>query len=165
MTTYVYWVHYPHHTNPKTEGYIGVSKNPSKRLKYHSSEKYSDNSRLLRSINKGAVQSILFECSSDKYAYILEENLRPSDGIGWNIQSGGLSPPSQQGKKNPKVSHSNKTRVVSDATRNKMSCVRKKLKWYTNGVQNTTSPTCPEGYRPGKTCPKGWWRSKNQSPL
>jgi len=161
MTIYLYWIHYPNHTCPKTEGYIGVSVNPLKRFKYHGSLKYNDNSRLYRSIEKGAIQSILFECSSEYFAYLLEENLRPTDGIGWNIQSGGTCPPSQLGRKNPNVTKSNKTRVVSQATKDKMSAHRKKLKWFTNGVTNCRKIECPEGFRPGKTCKKGWWGSKS----
>lgn len=160
MNIYVYWIHYPHHIDPRTEGYIGVSKYPSRRLAYHSHSNQNDNLYLYRSINKGAIQSILYECSAKEYAYMLEKNLRPIDGIGWNIQSGGTQPPSQLGRKNPNVSNSNRSRTVSQATRLKMSEQRKKWKWYTNGTSNTRGTVCPDGWYPGKTCPKGWHGSK-----
>jgi len=163
MNIYVYWIHYPNHTNPKTEGYIGVSKQPSVRMRYHSSLKYSDNSRLYRCIQKGAMQSILFECSTEQFAYQLEESLRPHDGIGWNMQSGGTSPPSQLGKNNPNVAKSNRTRVVSQETKQKMSEKRKGKKWFTDGTKNVRRLECPEGFYPGKTCKPGWWGSKKKS--
>lgn len=49
----------------------------------------------------------------------------------------------------------------TENARNKMSVTRKNkgLKWYTDGVNNTISERCPDGWRTGRS-PGIWGRSK-----
>lgn len=153
-TTYLYWIHYSDHTDPHTEGYIGVSKYPEKRFKAHSHPEYNNNQHLYRAIHgKGCEMTILEEFSTPEEAYAKEEEYRPHDHIGFNIIPGGGvkgRPPVQWGKKynlgNHKPRHSNEWK-------NHMSNHISKLKWITNGEENKRVPatdTLPEGWRYGK---------------
>lgn len=151
MTTYLYWIHYPEHTDPFTEGYVGISCKPKVRFNYHSNENCSDNSILFRAICKGAKQTILAEFTTNEEALQEEIRYRPSEKIGWNIIAGGISPPSRRGSSNPKLSEYNATKVVSESTKAKMSARGKGRKWYTNGVSSTKAFECPDGYYLGRT--------------
>lgn len=151
MITYLYWVHYPEHTDPFTQGYVGISNNVTARFTYHKSKKCSDNPILYRAILKGAKLSILSCFVSRSTALLAENNYRPDRCIGWNITPGGGAPPSQLGKSNPNTRISNMTRVCSSDTRQKMSEARKDLKWYTDGINDKRSRTCPIGFYPGRT--------------
>lgn len=88
MTIYIYWVHYPDHNDPLTEGYIGVSSDPTRRFRKH--KRSSHNNKVKGAISKGAIQTILYEFDSYDNAYRVEESLRPLPNIGWNIAIGGL---------------------------------------------------------------------------
>ena len=102
--TFVYWIHLPEHNNTTTQGYIGVSKNPKKRLQSHFNDARTNNhcnpyfSRILKKYNDQLTQTIIFE-GEDTACYAYEEELRPSKNIGWNANKGGICPPSNKGKK------------------------------------------------------------------
>ena len=66
----IYWIHYPDHTNPYTEGYIGVSVDPAKRFKQHGKSKNSANRMVSGAISKGAVQTVLHICESVSYTHL-----------------------------------------------------------------------------------------------
>lgn len=91
----VYWIHYPEHTKPYEEGYIGISTNLNKRLQQHKTRSMWMFNRLM----KGAVVEIIASCNSLQEAAVLEKQYRPNCNIGWNLNPGGDIPPSQQGKK------------------------------------------------------------------
>ena len=150
MITYIYWIHYPHHNDPLTQGYIGISINPRRRYAYHSDLNCTDNLIVTRAIKKGAIQTILHEFNSREEAYLTEVYYRPTERIGWNIIPGGVAPPSQKGLKNRFVSQSNKTRIVSETTRTKMSRKRIGTSWFNNGIVNKRCGSPPEGFVPGR---------------
>lgn len=105
---YIYWIHAPHHTNPKTEGYIGISNNPKNRLTYHRNTK--DNPILKNAFIKyDVVQTILHENIDRDIILEYEKHYRPTDHIGWNIIPGGSMPPSRKGKPSPHLSKMNTT--------------------------------------------------------
>lgn len=89
----VYWIHYLHHDDPKTQGYIGISTNPITRFKTHS----KNNNHVGNRIKFGAIMSILHETNSLDEAAIIEREYRPEEDIGWNINKGGDIPPSKKG--------------------------------------------------------------------
>ena len=112
MSYSIYWIRYDHHSDPLTEGYIGVSKYPDRRMKYHGDPKSQNNEILYRALSKGAQQEVLFTYDIKEDAYAKEVEMRPTAKIGWNIIPGGDStPPVQWGNtfyrfkgKQPRVS-------------------------------------------------------------
>jgi predicted GIY-YIG superfamily endonuclease len=98
----VYWIKYPEHNNPNEEGYIGItSQDIEKRFCEH---KYNRKNKLLS--NRCKKENVNLICLHDnlskEQAKILEEQYRPSENIGWNINKGGDLPPSRKGKQSPK---------------------------------------------------------------
>ena len=56
----LYWIKYQNYSNPKKDGYIGISSRPEERFIEH--KKWSPfNPRLKRAINKGAEMEVLKE--------------------------------------------------------------------------------------------------------
>lgn len=84
---YIYWIHHESQSDPKTEGYIGVTNNPDARFRKHRNSK--ENNFVKGNIAKGATMSILHEVSSYDEAYNIERDYRP-DIRGWNLAAGGL---------------------------------------------------------------------------
>ena len=148
MKVYVYWIHLFDHTDPYTQGYVGISTQPLKRLKYHSNSKNKDNHILYENIKKGAIQTILHEYDCRKKALIVEHKYRPIEKIGWNIIPGGTDPPSRKGirgivggmtgKKHRKESNYLRSVTIS------------KLKWWNNEIVQIRSEICPEGFISGR---------------
>lgn len=90
---FVYWIHLKHH-KIKTDGYVGITNNPSRRWKEHQNlNKVS--SVVCSAINKyknEIVYEIIFEGSQEACQHI-EEYFRPLPEIGWNLVIGGGLPP------------------------------------------------------------------------
>ena len=86
--SYVYWIHLPEHTDVFTEGYVGVSKYPERRLTEH--KKFKRNSHLTYAFKKykNIVHTILLQGPED-YCFEIETKLRPTEEIGWNLAVGG----------------------------------------------------------------------------
>ena len=90
----VYWIRLPEHTDMFTQGYIGVTKKTAKqRWQWHvnSLSKKAGRSIVQNVIAKyrdSLIVETLVICDMN-YAYELEEKLRPSPKIGWNIRMGG----------------------------------------------------------------------------
>jgi predicted GIY-YIG superfamily endonuclease len=99
--TYLYWIHYPESNDPLTEGYIGVSKAPETRYKYHSHPKRNNNQHLFRAMQKGCELTILEEFDVAEEAYSREEHYRPTEHIGFNIIPGGSEKGRPPVHKNP----------------------------------------------------------------
>ena len=89
----VYWIHYPEHTNPLTEGYVGVTDDLTTRLKVHkrNAEKKVAGPKdevLVGPRSHEIVIDTIFEglpaeCADE------EIRLRPTREIGWNVSPGG----------------------------------------------------------------------------
>jgi hypothetical protein len=127
--TFVYWIHLPEHTDIYSQGYVGVSNNPKRRLSEHklaSKNGYKDNPFLGRILQKyEVIQTIIF-CGNDTECYAKEETLRPVKNIGWNINKGGSKPPSMTGiprtsSTKQKISNSLRGHIVTTSTRDKIS--------------------------------------------
>jgi group I intron endonuclease len=88
----VYWLSAPHHTDYNTEGYVGISKNVEHRWKCHSK---NTNTHLTRAIQKygwdNIIKKVLVSGVDEEAALLIEEMLRPTTQIGWNIAIGGGS--------------------------------------------------------------------------
>jgi predicted GIY-YIG superfamily endonuclease len=98
----LYWIKYPNYTNPNTEGYIGItSQSIEKRFTDHKSNR--KNKLLANRCKKENVDIVcLHENLTKEEAKLLEEQYRPLENIGWNINKGGDLPPSRKGKISPK---------------------------------------------------------------
>jgi len=147
---YIYWIHYNEHTDPYTQGYVGITNNIKKRFSYHKSKKSSDNPILLKAIEKGAILSVLNTVRDKNEALQIEEVYRPKEHVAWNIIKGGLSPPSQKGKKFLGINHGMRNKHHSSSTICLMSENRKKWFWWNNGKINMRAEKCPEGFKAGR---------------
>lgn len=78
----VYWIRQEDHTDIDSEGYVGITKDFSERMKHHRLSKRFDWDHILIEI----VQDDL----SQEQALNLEFELRPTENIGWNRQRGGF---------------------------------------------------------------------------
>ena len=138
MSSVVYWIHLPEHTDMFTQGYIGVSNNTKKRWADH---KYSsENPHLLKAIKKYGWDNIIKEVVliADKaYCLLMETKLRSEDKIGWNIVKGGGMPP---------LNKWNLGKHLSDATKLKIS-LKKKGHKHTPEIQAKLNINLLEGGR------------------
>ena len=82
MTIYtLYWLRNKTHTDPYTQGYIGItSRHPEIRLREH---------RLKKGLTQDTILDILNEVKNKKEVHELECQYRPTPDIGWNVKSGG----------------------------------------------------------------------------
>lgn len=82
-------------------GYIGISKNPEIRFEQHHWQRSKTNQHLQNAFKKYKdliVCDILISNIDKEFACFIEEELRPTPNIGWNIAKGGGIPPSPKGK-------------------------------------------------------------------
>ena len=150
-TTSVYWIKAPHHSDMFSEGYIGVSKKAENRWKYGHlwafKQSRHNNPILVNAINKYGWDNLVKQVvlvADEQYCYDIENKLRPSEKIGWNINVGGTKPPVTKyrgedyvsplkGVSRPTpwrigVAPANKGKKASDETRAKLSAKRKGTK-------------------------------------
>ena len=119
----IYWIHSDQETSIETQGYVGITKNLSRRLKEHRRKhKFLDN----RTVD-------VFLYGDKLYCKQIEKSLRPKRNIGLNIAEGGGLPPNLIGK-TLSISHRQKIkenmvgfrgRKHSEETRLKMSMSKK----------------------------------------
>lgn len=116
----VYWIRKQSHTDIFTEGYVGVtSKTAQDRYKVHvdiSRGEKSKHSVVHKAIKALGVDNLVVETiciCTEEYAYDLENKLRPTKSIGWNVAIGGDKPPGVKGLE------------VSEETRQKLSVAMK----------------------------------------
>ena len=146
---FLYWIRYDHHTDPYTEGYIGVSSQPEYRLKQHTAGHQNENPKLCQAIAKGAEMEILDTFESREDVLVEEKRYRPTEMIGWNIIPGGAQPPSQKGKVfGP--GHGMTGHKHTDEWKRWQSARVKELKWYNNGTENVRAKECPDGFVEGR---------------
>ena len=99
---YVYWLHLQEHNDYFKEGYIGVSKDPKRRLKEHYllvGGGWHENPHLKHAFEKykeKIIQTIIIQ-GPEEYCYEIESKLRNIKQIGWNIAEGGFGPPKMFG--------------------------------------------------------------------
>ena len=138
MTTSVYWIHHPDHTDMFSQGYIGVSKNAQKRFKQHLEKKH--NPHLVNAIHKYGWDNLVKEqilIAEEDYCYDIEGKLRPTINIGWNIAVGGGVPPTPlkvhgEGMRQ-KMSAINKLRLQDPVAREKFAKARLGLTSWNKG--------------------------------
>lgn len=84
---FIYWIHYPYHSDILSQGYIGVTnRDPNQRLKEH---KMGNNNTLKNALKKNEViLDIILEANAIT-CLSLEKTLRSNYKIGWNIATGG----------------------------------------------------------------------------
>lgn len=87
----VYWIRKTNHTDPSSQGYIGITKDLKERLRSHRNNKKI--TKLTSSIKKNKwnnlVVDIVQEGLSLEEALEVERRFRPDPDIGWNHQAGG----------------------------------------------------------------------------
>ena len=110
----LYWIHSIQHTDPFTEGYIGISNQPHKRFRAHTTDTALVGSKLVREyINQNGITSVahtyLKQGLSLELAKKEEKLYRPKGKIGWNIVQGGGTTPDCS------------NRVLDQATKDKIS--------------------------------------------
>ena len=83
-----------------SEGYIGVSNNANHRWEYGHNwavkNNRHENPRLMNAIKKHGWDNLVKEVvliADSEYCYDVEQKLRPSEKIGWNLAVGGGKPP------------------------------------------------------------------------
>jgi hypothetical protein len=88
---YLYWIHRPCHNNINKEGYIGITKQPSRRFFEHKCDAYNRPKTIIHhALNKYDDCMFNVLCiGSKKYIANLEYKLRPTSCIGWSISVGG----------------------------------------------------------------------------
>jgi hypothetical protein len=100
MSTSVYWIHHPEHTDMFSQGYIGVSSNVRARWNRHKRE--AQNPHLGNAIKKYGWDTLVKRVlliADEAYCLMIEAKLRAQDTIGWNIIKGGGKPPPAYGNK------------------------------------------------------------------
>ena len=102
QTAFVYWIHLPNHTDPLTEGYIGVSRDVDFRINSHLTEIKNNthtNNHLIHAVNKYGWDNLVKEVlitDDEEMCYIKETEMRPTKSIGWNIAPGGHRGPGRK---------------------------------------------------------------------
>lgn len=113
----LYWYHLPEHTDPNTQGYIGITNNLESRKSQH---KHAAHTKQLpykfynayRKYEDDLIIDIL-HTGTEEDITSLEIEYRPKENIGWNSVIGGGLPPDCTGRK-----HSEETkRKIGDAQR------------------------------------------------
>lgn len=93
----VYWIHKQEHVDIKSEGYVGITKNLTKRISEHRGGN-SIIGKALRKYKDDLIIEIVRGSISVDEALCMEKDLRPKELIGWNICTGGGMPPSRKNK-------------------------------------------------------------------
>ena len=85
----IYWIHSDQETNIETQGYVGITKDLTRRLKEHAKRSnFLDNRRV-----------DIFLYGDQLYCRQIEKSLRPNRHVGLNIAEGGGLPPNVKGIK------------------------------------------------------------------
>jgi hypothetical protein len=108
----VYWISHKDHTDIFSQGYVGVSNNPKKRWDGHKLK--PQKGHFANAINKygwGNLVKKVVLIGEENYCLEIEQKLRPTEQIGWNLVAGGGKPPSALGKKFGPMSDEVKAKV------------------------------------------------------
>lgn len=131
---HIYWIHAPHHQDPYTEGYVGLSNQPNRRFKAHTTDTANvGSSQVAKYIEEHGVNSVihtsLATVNTLEDAQNLEYKYRPKPNTGWNIRKGGGSTPDCTGR-----THSQETK---DAI-SKSNLATKSTRTYVNKFKGDT---------------------------
>lgn len=85
----IYWIHSDQETDIETQGYVGITKNLTRRLKEHRRKHNFLDNRIVD----------VFLYGDKLYCKQIEKSLRPKRNIGLNIAEGGGLPPNVKGIK------------------------------------------------------------------
>jgi GIY-YIG catalytic domain/NUMOD3 motif len=151
-----------------SQGYIGVSVNAERRWVEHL--KKSDNKHLRFAIKKYGWENLIKKqiLIADKdYCLDIEKKIRPTDGIGWNLVTGGGFPPIRYGNKDRLGLPSwSKGKKLSDEHRKNLSTAHMGQVAWNKGLKgaqtawNKGKPITPNAMKALKeaskevTCPK-----------
>jgi hypothetical protein len=90
----VYWIHAPEHKDILNEGYVGITKNGvNHRWRQHSRDirNFNNQHKVYETLKQQP--TLIFEivviAKSREYCEDIENKLRPTHGIGWNVAKGG----------------------------------------------------------------------------
>lgn len=131
---HLYWIAPVNSTCPKTEGYIGISNNPEKRFRAHTTDIAEVGSKVIRAyVAEHGISSvqhkILDSFNTLEEAREAERSYRPNAYIGWNVKTGGgISPDCTD-------------RILSDESKEKIrqsNITTKSTRTYTNKFKGTT---------------------------
>jgi group I intron endonuclease len=90
---YLYWIHSSDHSDPMTQGYIGIAENFEQRMFAHKScAKTGKEETLYKAIRKHGWDNLTKEVlviADQGYCKDLEQKMRPKARVGWNIAVGG----------------------------------------------------------------------------
>ena len=98
MEHYLYWYRLPEHTDPYTQGYIGITNNIERRKQQHKycsnpdNDSYIDNHFYHAVACYGGIDNLVFEIlhtGTMEEIYKKEQEYRPVLYVGWNIAVGG----------------------------------------------------------------------------
>lgn len=131
---HLYWIAPVNSICPKTEGYIGISNNPEKRFKAHTTDTAKVGSKVIRAyVTEHGVNSvqhkILDSFNTLEEAREAERAYRPAAYIGWNVQTGGGISPDCTG------------RILSNESKEKIrqsNVATKSTRTYTSKFKGTT---------------------------
>lgn len=99
MKTAVYWIKLSEHTDITTQGYVGVSKDHSRRFREHQKQCKNGkhvNPYLSAAFSKYGSDAFIVEVyfvGDKQECYDKEAELRPATNIGWNVAPGGKGGP------------------------------------------------------------------------
>jgi len=119
----IYWIHSDQETNIETQGYIGITKDLTRRLKEHAKKpNFLDNRRV-----------DIFLHGDQLYCRQIEKSLRPGRYVGLNIAEGGGLPPNVRGIKRSEETRAKmkasmvgfRGRTHSEETKAKMRTVKR----------------------------------------
>lgn len=135
----VYWIHLPEHNDITTQGYVGVSNDPKRRMAEHKNSSAIRNDknpffgRVLNKYPDKIIQTVIFYGTKEA-CYSLEESLRPLKNIGWNVNKGGSCPPTKRGWTPSKTTLEKRSRALKGIPRT--NNWRKNLSEAKQGVKN-----------------------------
>jgi len=150
----VYWIHLKEHIDMSTCGYIGYTSKTAKE-RYLQHVNYSKSPSKKKDIIHKAIlkygDELIVETlikGTPEYCLWLEEKLRPTNKIGWNIVKGGGVPPSALGRK------ATKEQILAQSNRMKLS-----------GVKPALISTATKARMKKDKLEKGTWNFKKDSNL
>jgi predicted GIY-YIG superfamily endonuclease len=170
-TYYLYWIHRKSHKDIKTEGYVGVTNNPTERFKSHQTLNTGKHLASALKKYKDVEYDIVETFSTSDECLSKEVELRPVENVGWNMAKGGGMPPRVTKEAAAKISKTLKAQGANpycENTNSKEAIEKRERVKAANKGQWWHNPQNKE-YRFIKTAieeiPKGWERGRVPAPV